>query len=277
MKEAIFQKPVVHMVLIIVLSLLAYSNTFQGSFSFDDGRFIVKNPVVKDLSYFTESSKLMGHHIHYVLKNRFMGYFTFALNYKLHGLDVTGYHIFNLLIHIINALLVYLLVIISFKTHFLNKSPIKGYSGYIALSAALLFACHPVQTQAVTYIYQRVTSLATLFYLLSLVMYIKARLSSTSASTLTCYAVSFISAVLAMRTKEIAFTLPVMITLYEFMFLRGKIKTRLLYLVPILLTMLIIPLTLINLDTPVGELIGDVSEATKIYPPFSTLPQPSLT
>lgn len=271
MKEAILQKPVVHMVLIIVLSLFAYSNTFQGSFAFDDGRFIVKNPLVKDLSYFPNPLKITGHNIHYVFKSRFMAYFTFALNYKLHGFDVTGYHIFNLLIHIINALLLYHLVIISFKTHFLNKSPIKGYSGYIALSAALLFACHPIQTQAVTYIYQRVASLATMFYLLSLVMYIKARLSSTSASTLTCYAVSFISAVLAMRTKEIAFTLPVMITVYEFMFLRGKIKTRLLYLVPILLTMLIIPLTLINLDKPVGELIGDVSEATKIYSSASRL------
>jgi tetratricopeptide (TPR) repeat protein len=66
-----------------------------------------------------------------------------------------------------------------------------------------------------------------------------------------------------MKTKEIAFTLPVCIAVYEFMFFRGKPVKRLLYLIPLLLTMLIIPLTLLNLSAPLGDIIGDVSEVTR--------------
>jgi hypothetical protein len=66
-----------------------------------------------------------------------------------------------------------------------------------------------------------------------------------------------------MKTKETAFMLPVMVTLYEFIFFQGEIRKRVLYLVPILLTILIIPLTLINIDKPLGDLIGDISDETK--------------
>jgi hypothetical protein len=59
----------------------------------------------------------------------------------------------------------------------LLTSELRDYSQQIALFAALLFACHPVQTEAVTYIWQRVASLATMLYLLSLTAYIKWRLS----------------------------------------------------------------------------------------------------
>jgi tetratricopeptide (TPR) repeat protein len=67
-----------------------------------------------------------------------------------------------------------------------------------------------------------------------------------------------------MKTKQIAFTLPVVITLYEFMFFDGKLKNRLLYLFPLLLTMLIIPISLMGIDKPIGEMIGELSEATRL-------------
>jgi tetratricopeptide (TPR) repeat protein len=111
---------------------------------------------------------------------------------------------------------------------------------------------------------QRFTSLATLFYLLSFVMYIKARgLDSSKKAGYLFYAMSIISAVLAMRTKEIAFTLPVMIILYEWMFFKGDVRRRLLYIFPFLLTLPIIPLTLMGLkDTPAG--FGGIDEITRI-------------
>ncbi|MBI4691373.1 MAG: tetratricopeptide repeat protein, partial [Nitrospirae bacterium] len=165
-------------------------------------------------------------------------------------------------------------------------------SSSIALFSALIFVCHPIQTQAVTYIVQRFASLATFFYLLSLVMYIKFRIHDTrytiqdkenhescimnrescivSYASWIMYLASLFSAVLAMKTKEIAFTLPLIITLYEFMFFNDSQFTihdsrfkRILYLIPLLLTMLIIPLTLISIDKPAGELIDDISEITK--------------
>jgi uncharacterized membrane protein YhaH (DUF805 family) len=64
-----------------------------------------------------------------------------------------------------NVLLVYALSLLIFKTPFLRESSLSGRSSKIALLASVIFAVHPVQTQAVSYIVQRLASLATLFYL----------------------------------------------------------------------------------------------------------------
>jgi len=69
---------------------------------------------------------------------------------------VAGYHVVNLYIHIINALMVYWLVVLTFRTPFLSSSTLRARSNQVALFTGLFFACHPVQTQAVNYIWQRV-------------------------------------------------------------------------------------------------------------------------
>jgi tetratricopeptide (TPR) repeat protein len=267
------QKSLFHCILIMALCLIVYSNTFKAPFVFDDEFAIVQNPIVKNFDFMANPSEAKVHKglFEYELfRRRYVGYLTFAFNYRMHKLDVAGYHVVNLYIHIINALIVYWLVILTFKTPFLSSSTLKARSKQIALFAGLFFACHPVQTQAVNYIWQRVTLLATTFYVLSLVMYIKWRLTSNKTGSffpqipLLFYFGSVISAVLAMKTKEIAFTLPVIILLYELMFFDGNRKKRFLYLVPLLLTMLIIPVSLLGIDMPIGELISDVSEATRV-------------
>jgi tetratricopeptide (TPR) repeat protein len=262
------QKPILHILLIAAVGLIAYSNTFNVPFHLDDSYVIVKNPIIKDMHFFAAPSKaevFKGYFEYETFRLRYIGFLTFALNYKLHGLNVAGYHILNLAVHIINALLVYWLVLLT-------------------LNILFLFVSHPLQTQAVTYIWQRVTSLATMFYLFSLVMYIKGRLIAqnpefriqnaerrSSLSSVFCYMLSFLSAAAAMKTKEIAFTLPLIIVLYEFMFFEGKIKRRILPLIPVVSTILIIPLTLLGTDRPLGELISDVSEVTKVETTMSRL------
>jgi len=272
-RASLLEKSLFHIILIMALGLLAYSNTFNVPFQFDDEFAIIKNPIIKNLDFMvnpSEAEVYVEKFQYQIFKRRYVGYFTFALNYWLHKLDVTGYHIFNLSIHLVNALMVYGLVTLTFRTPFLKASTLGVRSNQIALFAGLFFACHPIQTQAVTYIWQRVTSLATTFYLLSLLMYIKWRLTTIitrpafSQRTVIFYLGSLVSAVLAMKTKEIAFTLPLSIALYELMFFDGKLKKRFLYLVPILLTMLIIPITLLEIDKPIGEMIGNVSEVTKV-------------
>jgi tetratricopeptide (TPR) repeat protein len=167
-----------------------------------------------------------------------------------------------------NAVLVYVLIVLSFRTPVLKGSSLQAYAKLIALFSALLFAGHPIQTQAVTYIAQRFASLATLFFLLSLVAYVRSRLPAvvnpSNYRSLIWYGVSFFSAVLAMKTKEIAFTLPAVIALYECLFLEGAIKKRLLLLLPLLLTMAIIPLNLLGTAKPLGDMLGDISEVTKL-------------
>jgi tetratricopeptide (TPR) repeat protein len=261
-----------HIIFIALLGLLVYSNTFNVPFQWDDRTNIIENPIIKDLGYFISLSWADDFVHSGSLMPRFMGYLTFALNYSIHGLDVTGYHVVNLAVHIFNALLVYFLVVLTFRTPFVNGTLLKKHDRYIALFSALLFVSHPVQTQAVTYIVQRLASLATMFYLTSLVFYVKWRLTNPPIppllkggfTALLLYCSAVLSCVLAMFTKQIAFTLPLIIALYEFFFFAGKAKRRLIYLAPFLLTMLIIPLTLIDVDKPLQEIIGDASEKTII-------------
>lgn len=251
---AFLREPVVHLLIIIVLGALIYSNTFNVPFTFDDEYVVTDNSQIKDLRNFI--NPLSG--------NRSLGFLTFALNYKIHALHVTGYHVVNLLIHLMNSLLVYLLTLFTFRTPYAPdriKKPdtfrFSSAEGWLALFTTLLFASHPIQTQAVTYISQRFASLATLFYLFSLVMYIKARdFWSSGPVGYAFYVAAIFASVLAMRTKEIAFTLPVIVILYEVMFFKGDMKRRFLYLLPFLLTMSIIPLTMMGSQGPVADFSG---------------------
>jgi Flp pilus assembly protein TadD len=255
-----FNKPLIHCLLIIAIGLLAYSNSFNSPFQWDENDFLVQNPIVKNLRYFWEPSRAKAGDpvFYFFLRTRYIGYLTFAINYKLHGFHVLGYHIFNLTIHLSNALLVYLLILLTFETPFLKASSLKKSSNLIALFSALIFVSHPLQTEAVTYIYQRLASLLTFFYLFSIVFYIQWRLclddQKISYFKSTPYFIlSLISTLFAMKTKENALTLPLVIFIYEFFFFSGRIKTRVLRLLPWVLSMTIIPLTMIGTDRPIGE------------------------
>ena len=248
---------VIPVILITLSALLTYSNTFTSPFHFDDVSQIVEYQRIRDLSKFSDFEGV-----------RYIGELSFALNYHFGGLNVFGYHLVNIVIHILNGILVWLLVILTFKSP--KMGGVSGSPhpvGLIALAASLLFVVHPIQTQAVTYIVQRYTSLATLFYLLSIVLFVKWRLQSLESGARLrwlFYLFSILSAVLAMKTKEISITLPFVILLIEFFFFGGRWR-RAYFLIPFLLTLAIIPLVFINLDTdkPLGDIVGEVREASQ--------------
>jgi hypothetical protein len=278
MARNLLSKPAFHILLVIILGVLGYSNTLNVPFQFDDVSNIVENPVVKNLNYYVFPAKAKtyrGSTEYPMLINRYIGSLTFALNYKIHGLEVTGYHIVNLIIHLINSLLVYWFVHLIFLTLTSGAggdNPLfLKHASTIALFSSLLFVTHPIQTQAVTYIIQRFASLASMFYLFATIMYIKTRLTINDVNNnsqgkklrvrgLTYYMIALIAAVLAMKAKEIAFTLPVMIVLCELIFFKGDTKKRILYLGPFILTMLIIPVTLIF----IVDLVGGSGTATRL-------------
>ena len=257
---------ILHLLLIGILGFLVYSNTFHVPFLFDDESSIVKNPHIRNIGNFLMNSDGYDYN-----PRRFLAYLTLAVNYHYGGLDVTGYHIFNLLVHVTNALLVYTLVLLTFRTPVLKESDLSSSSKSLAFFTSLLFVAHPLQTQAVTYIVQRMTSLATLFSLLSLCLYVKGSLhleaENRSRRVVTfLFSLSWITILCAMRTKEITFTLPFLILSYEAVFFRGGVgrKKKIPYMVPVLLTLLVLPLEMINLGKPLGELLSDVSEATRV-------------
>jgi tetratricopeptide (TPR) repeat protein len=247
---------------------LIYSNTLSAPFEFDDRRSIVQNPVIQDIPALTDIAGLDTLNIDLEVKNflktRYIGYLSFALNYNMHGLHVEGYHIVNILIHIINALLVYWIVILTFKSDYISRhSDTIGNPHIMALLSSLLFVCHPIQTQAVTYIVQRFASLATLFYLLALISYIRSRLYVSLRMRCIYYVIALGSTVAAMFTKEISFTLPIMIVIYEVYFFRGVALKRILYLLPFICTLMLIPLTLLG-DTNSSNHIDTISNKLDI-------------
>lgn len=254
---------------ILLLGVLVYSNTFKAPFELDDRRVIVGGTTIKDFSYFVgvqhkddgDLKEELGY-----LNRRYAGYLTFALNYRLHGLDVAGYHILNLLIHIANALLVYSLVLKIYETPYFSAAGNQGMRNLTALFSSLIFVCHPVQTQAVTYIVQRFASLATFFYLASMVMYLAARVAGSRRAGCLLYAGSLCAAVAGMKTKEIAVTLPVTIMFCEFLFLKGKRHRRIVRLLPFFLIMLIVPLSMTGAPGSVPDL-GGIDTTLKLTNP----------
>ncbi len=210
---------------LIVVAILAgmvfllYANSFRVPWQFDDRPNIVDNPTVH-LQTLSADHLLRLLTESYSASIRFFSYFTFALNFYFGGLNVFGYHWVNLFIHITTGALVFWVVLLT-----LSLPSQKERYGPVALRVAfltsLLFIAHPVQTQSVTYIVQRMTSMAAMFYLLSMVLYIKARLSSGGRQIL-FYAGMAASGLLSMFSKENAFVLPLFIALYEICFLSRR-------------------------------------------------------
>ena len=277
----------VQFAIIVLLALCAYSNTFTVPFILDDEASIIRNEIIQNLGMFFD-------HGYHFSPTRFIGYFTFALNHSVHGLNLVGYHVVNLAIHIGNGLLVYALVKSMLRTPLLgggavvwgNSADVAGDESrvpspeprlftLIPFFVALLFVCHPIQTQAVTYIVQRLTSLATFFYLASLLLTLRWRLALVagapflSKTVLPLWLLALITALLAMMTKEISFTLPFTLLLAEICFFGRPVRRVIALLTPFFLVALTIPLAMFGPARPVGALLAAADAATIANPMLS--------
>jgi hypothetical protein len=205
------QKHLIAIFLISAIATIIYSNSFDCTFHFDDQPAIVENYAIHrfDLKEIFSSS------------NRPVLEITLAVNYYFGKLNVFGYHLVNLLLHISNGIMLYFIL---FQTANLPSVKEKyGERAYrIALYASLIFIAHPIQTQAVTYIISRSSVLATTFYLLSLFLFIKAfqKSSKLKAQSSKVYLIgAFFASCLGMGTKQIVASLPLMLLIYDFFFL----------------------------------------------------------
>ncbi|CAG0945298.1 hypothetical protein ANRL1_02240 [Anaerolineae bacterium] len=192
-----------------LFTAMIYSNSFRGAFQFDDLPIIAENTQLRDLGNIPQL--LTG--------QRGLTMATFAVNYAISGIDTAGYHAVNLFIHVINTAFAYLLILYTLKL----TGSAEASARRLAALVALLFAAHPVQTQAVTYIVQRMESLTSLFYLLALLFLVWSSRASTAARRAALYAGVALSYLLAFYSKEIAYTLPAVVLLYDFCFIaKGK-------------------------------------------------------
>lgn len=215
--------------MIIAVGALCYANTFHVPFILDDVSSILVNPQITSLSF--------------SLKPRILGELSFALNYNLHGLSLPEYHLVNLLLHMANASLLYVFVLTIFLTPVFRQIQPGKADRCIALAAAFIFVAHPLQTAAVTYLAQRVTLIATLFYLFAVVVYLKARVSKEKWSSTILLLLSLCSATAALLSKEIAVTIPVAILFCEATFFSGNERKRFLlwtiYFIPLVSAVLL--------------------------------------
>jgi len=276
----VFNRKSLQVCLIVVVGLILYARTLQVPFVLDDFESIAHNPLITSLAYFSDlgSGKMFFGHAGFV--SRWFGYRSFALNYRMHGLDLPGYHAVNIAIHLLASLCVYWIVRLTFRTpYFLkggNSGRIGEQAGFTALVAALLFVAHPLQTQAVTYLIQRLASLAALLYLASLACYVQGRLASRGAGKLhlsgaAWFAASLVSAFLALKTKQNSCTLPITILLYELLFFTGAHRKRLLGALLALGALAGSAGALLALRSgkPWVELLGQLDQATRLQTDMS--------
>ncbi len=198
---------------IILATILPYSSSFHNSFHFDDRSKIKKLSESYhgklNWEFFKVALNLSNKPIIY----RPIAGITLAINYHFGKNSVLGYHIVNLSIHLITALILYLFL---FHTLIIENNPVffKNHAFGIAFIGTLLWAIHPIQTQAVTYIIQRMTLLAGLFSILSMYLYLMFK--KTGNKLLLLFMI--LSILLAFGSKENTIFIPLLILLYEWLF-----------------------------------------------------------
>jgi tetratricopeptide (TPR) repeat protein len=215
-----FRKHAFAFISLFSLLLLIYGNSFHGTWQFDDFNNIVDNPQIhlKTLSwseikrtFFTKPEDVLS---------RPIAEFSFALNYYVGGLDVFGYHLVNYVIHLIASIFLYLLIYHTLNLPLL-KEKYKNASYAIALLAAVLWASSPVHVNAITYIVQRMTSLAGMAYVMSMYFYLKGRTSSATSRRMVLFLLCIVMGGFAFGSKENAVMLPIVIFLYDLFLIQG--------------------------------------------------------
>lgn len=203
---------------LVGLVLGAYANAFGAAFVYDDFGSIVENPNVHWRSLDLESLRAAWLHS---TTRRVVANWSFGLNHWWFGLDPMPYHATNIAIHAVSSCLLYALLrhLLALTASGAGAAEQRAQRVAAALGAAI-FATHPIATQAVTYVVQRMASLAALFCLASLLAYVRAR-SSVGRTRLGWGAACVAAWALALGSKESAATFPAVIALYEWLFHRG--------------------------------------------------------
>lgn len=194
----IARNPLMRPLILIAAVGVSYANAFRGVFQFDDHNVIVGNPSVHSLAAFVGD---LPRGIRPLLK------LTYLANWTAGG-GLFGFHLVNISLHAANTLLVFLIARRMTEGRGTDGVPACGTVPFLA---ALLFAVHPVQTEAVTYVSGRSMSLMAFFYLAGLLSYVR----GTTGGKGWLYVVSPVLYVLAVLSKETALTLPVALLLWE--------------------------------------------------------------
>ena len=200
--------------LVIFIGTLAYSNSLHGPFIFDDLDGIASNPQIRSLipNRFPPARPT-------TLSGRPMLVFSFAADYAIAGINVEIYHLTNLSIHLLSALLLYAIIRRTLLSAQLPDQRTAGSPTCLAAIVAALWVTHPLTTSAVTYTVQRAESLASLFLLASIYCLIRSAAGNKSWG-----AAAVAMCGLGMASKEIVTAAPILAILYDRTFIAGSFE-----------------------------------------------------
>ena len=157
--------------ILIFLSSIVYFNSLQGTFQFDD-RNLLSKEWIADLDSFSTTVNLGS------VGTRPILLWSFAVNNHLDGKHTFGFHLANLILHILVTLLIFTILIhiknIILKEYICDKKENHEITGalFFPFATSLIFALHPMNTDSVAYISSRSSLLATFFYLLTIYFFI---------------------------------------------------------------------------------------------------------
>lgn len=193
------------LLLLVTAAFCLYGRLLRHEFMFnwDDEYYLIRNAAVQGFSW---------EHVRTVFSSCYVGNYapvqmlSYMLDYSLWGLWPGGYYLGNLLLHLANAALIYVVLIRFYRDRLLS------------LCAAAIFLLHPVQVETVAWISQRKTLLSLFFFLLAWLAYCRYRDAGQGAGRFD-YAVSLTALVLALLSKSVAVIFPVVLVLYDLCFL----------------------------------------------------------
>lgn len=207
-------------VLLVLAGLLVDANACRATFLFDDESTVLTNPHMLELW----SRSVFGGPPQSAVAGRPIVALTLAVNYALGQLNPWGYHAWNLGIHLLATLVLYG-VLRRTLSNARMPSAIRASSTGLAFSIALIWLVHPLHTEVVDYVTERTESTMGLFYFLTL--YAAIRACSTDEHRGRWSAVAVVACALGMATKESMVTAPVMVLLYDVVFVAGSVRTAL--------------------------------------------------
>ena len=193
---------------LVVVGVITYVSTLNNDFIFDDEKIL---KTLRGLTNWGETTTWL------LSTRRALVNFTFVLNHQLEAEQVRFYHLVNILVHVIVALVLFGVIR---RTLLLEpmRSRFERASRWLAFSVALIWLVHPLNTQSVSYIIQRGESIMGMFYLLT--MYGAIRLLESPPKQYRWLAGTVAACAAGMACKEVMFTAPIMVIVYDWVFTR---------------------------------------------------------
>lgn len=208
------RKSQIYLALLLLLKLIAYSDIFHNGFvSFDDRDYVTDNPVIRDIS-FTGIKVIFSS---YVAGNYHPITVLFdAVIYHFFKLNSLPYHAFILLLHLINIILVFIFISLIDKNDRQSKGKTSNLTLYTTLFVAALFALHPMHTETVNWVSDLKDLTYTLFFLSSLICYIKYIRNKTQDTSINNYILCIFFFLMSLLSKSAAVTLPFVLLLLDY-------------------------------------------------------------